>query len=163
MLFALASAPAAVRAQGGQVATGVLRDTTCSYRDCALGIAPTWNGLAVVRGSGGPRVANLHFFLPHDVSTALRGDPFALGADSAAATARRAVSLRRAGAALTDLGVVLTGVALASGLRAQRMRTQERVVGGVGLAAMLVSVPLQFAADGALSRAVWWHNMRYVH
>ena len=71
--------------------------------------------------------------------------------------------LRRAGAALTDLGVVATGVALVSGLRAQRIRTEERVVGGVGLAAMLVSVPLQFAADGALSRAVWWHNMRYVH
>jgi len=26
-----------------------------------------------------------------------------------------------------------------------------------------VSVPLQFAADGALSRAVWWHNLRYTH
>jgi len=40
---------------------------------------------------------------------------------------------------------------------------KERVVGGVGFAAILVSVPLQFAADGALSRAVWWHNMRYTH
>src|SRR5215212_6141836 len=28
---------------------------TCSYRDCALGIVPTWNGLAVVRGAAGPR------------------------------------------------------------------------------------------------------------
>jgi len=43
------------------------------------------------------------------------------------------------------------------------VRTEERVVGGVGVAALLVSVPLQFAADGALSRAVWWHNMRYAH
>jgi hypothetical protein len=36
------------------------------------------------------------------------------------------------------------------------------VIGGAGLTALLVSVPIQFAADGALSRAVWWHNVRYV-
>lgn len=137
------------------------RDSVCSYRDCALGIAPTWNGLAVVRGAGGPRVANLHFFWPADISPALRGDPFARGADSAAASARRAISLRRAGAALTDIGVVATGVALVTGLRARRMQTAQRALGGVGVTALLVSVPLQFAADGALSRAVWWHNLRY--
>jgi hypothetical protein len=161
MLLVLASVPAVVRAQGGALPIGLSRDSTCAYGDCALGIAPTWNGLAVVRGTGGPRVANLHFFWPHDVSTALRGDPSAIGADSAATSARRAIALRRAGAALTDLGVIATGVALVSGLRARRAGTGERVVGGVGLASILVSVPLQFAADGALSRAVWWHNMRY--
>jgi hypothetical protein len=26
---------------------------------------------------------------------------------------------------------------------------------------LMLSIPLQFAADGALSRAVWWHNRRY--
>jgi hypothetical protein len=29
------------------------------------------------------------------------------------------------------------------------------------LGALFISVPLQFAADGALSKAVWWHNVRY--
>jgi len=162
MLLLLAGAASPARAQD-RASAAVPRDSVCSYRDCALGIAPAWNGLAVVRGTGGPRVANLHFFWPADISTALRGDPSARGADSAAASVRRAITLRRAGAALTDLGVVATGVAVVSGLRARHLRTQERVVGGVGFAAILVSVPLQFAADGALSRAVWWHNMRYTH
>ena len=148
---------------GAQESAGVApaRDSACSYGQCALGIAPTWNGLAVVRGEGGPRVANLHFFFPADISPALRGDPFARGADSAAASAHRAIALRRAGAALTDIGIVATGVALVSGLRAHRVGTAQRATGGVGLTALLVSVPLQFAADGALSRAVWWHNLRY--
>lgn len=153
---------AATTARGQERATAApARDSGCSYRECALGIAPRWNGLAVVRGEGGPRVANLHFFWPGDISPALRGDPFARGADSAVASARRAIALRRAGAALTDIGVVATGVALASGLRAHRAGPAQRAAGGVGIAALLVSVPLQFAADGALSRAVWWHNLRY--
>jgi hypothetical protein len=158
MLLVLATATA--RAQE-RAAVQPPRDSACSYRECALGIAPRWNGLAVVRGAGGPRLANLHFFWPTDISPALRGDPFARGADSAAASARRAIALRRGGAALTDVGVIATGVALVSGLRARRMRTAQRAVGGVGVAALLVSVPLQLAADGALSRAVWWHNLRY--
>ena len=161
MLVLLAAAPSVLRAQGVAPSIAVSRDSACRYRDCALGIAPTWNGLAVVRGDGGPRVANLHFFWPRDVSSALRGDPWASGADSAAASARRAMSLRRAGAVLTDLGVVATGFAIVKGVRAGRAGTGERVVGGAGFAAILVSVPLQFAADGALSRAVWWHNLRY--
>ena len=35
------------------------------------------------------------------------------------------------------------------------------LVAAAGLAALTISVPFQFAADGALSRAVWWHNLRY--
>jgi hypothetical protein len=158
MLLVLAATRA--RAQGSAPVSPP-RDSACSYRECALGIAPSWNGLAVVRGAGGPHVANLHFFWPTDISPALRGDPFARGADSAAASARRAIALRRAGAALTDVGIVATGVALVSGLRARRLQTAQRAAGGVGVTALLVSVPLQFAADGALSRAVWWHNLRY--
>jgi len=160
MLLGLVFVAAPARAQDS-AAVAPPRDSACSYRECALGIAPTWNGLVVVRGTGGPRVANLHFFWPRDVSAALRGDPQAIGADSAAVGARRAIVLRRAGAALTDLGVLATGVALASGVRAGRLRSEERVVGGAGIAAFLVSLPLQFAADRALSRAVWWHNVRY--
>ena len=152
---------ASARSQNGGAATGSAADSACSYHECALGIVPTWDGLAVVRGSSGPRVANLHFFWPRDVSVALRGDPLAIGADSAATGARRAISLRRVGAAFTDLGVLASGAALVSGMRAGRLRTEERVVGGAGVAAFLVSLPLQFAADRALSHAVWWHNVRY--
>jgi hypothetical protein len=126
-----------------------------------LSIAPAWNGLLVVRGSDAVRVANLNFFLPRDIAPALRGDSAALGADSAQAHAARAVRLRRTAAVLTDLGAVAVVVALARAASAGRVETHDRVVGGAGLAALLVSVPLQFAADGALSRAVWWHNLRY--
>jgi len=134
----------------------------CSYEDCALGIAPAWNGLLVVRGSAGRRVANLNFFLPRDIAPVLRGDdPSTFGADSAHAQARRAVALRRIGAGLTDLGALATVVAVARAASMGRVSRTEQVVGGAGLAALLVSVPLQFAADGALSRAVWWHNARY--
>jgi hypothetical protein len=161
MIPAILLALAAMTARAQESAPVAPRDSACSYRECALGIAPRWNGLAVVRGAGGPRLANLHFFWPTDISPALRGDPFARGADSAAASARRAIALRRAGAALTDVGVIATGVTLVSGLHARRMQTAQRAVGGVGVTALLLSVPLQFAADGALSRAIWWHNLRY--
>lgn len=134
----------------------------CSYRECALSIAPVWNGLTVVRGADGRRVANLDFFLPRDIAPALRGDaPGAAGADSAFAHAERAVALRRVASVLTDVGGVATIVAVVRAASAGRARRPDQVVGGAGLAALLVSVPLQFAADGALSRAVWWHNLRY--
>ena len=137
-------------------------DAQCSYRECALSIAPVWNGLTVVRGADGRRVANLDFFLPRDVAPALRGDaPGAVGADSAFAHAERAVALRRVGAVLTDMGGVAMVIAIVRAASAGRASRSDQVVGGTGLAALLVSVPLQFAADGALSRAVWWHNLRY--
>lgn len=69
-------------------------DSACTYRECALAIVPSWDGLAVVRGHAGPRVANLHFFLPRDITPALRGDATRPGADSAAAEAGRAVGPR---------------------------------------------------------------------
>jgi hypothetical protein len=94
----------AAGAQGG----GVRATDACAYRACALGIAPTWNGLMVVSGSDEAPVANLNFFLPRDIAPVLRGDAAAVGADSAQAHAARAVRLRRTAAVLTDLG----GVAL---------------------------------------------------
>jgi len=115
-----------------------------------------------VRGSAQRRLANLNFFLPRDVAPVLRGDPGADGADSALAHAQRAVALRRAGAVLTDVGAVAVLVALTRAAARGRASTSDRVIGGAGLTALLVSVPIQFAADGALSRAVWWHNVRYV-
>lgn len=134
---------------------------SCRYRECGLYIAPAWNGLLVVRGSDAARVANLNFFLPRDIAPVLRGEPSVAGADSALASAHRAVALRRAGAVLTDVGAVAVAVAVVRMASAGRASTNDKVVGGAGLAALLVSVPIQFAADGALSRAVWWHNLRY--
>ena len=116
----------------------------------------------MTRGIGGPRIANLSFFWPHDVSSALRGvEPSIAGADSAAAQAKRAVQLRRAGAALTDAGIVLGAIAAVRVLRAERLRRADGAILGAGAAALGLSVPFQFAADGALSRAVWWHNVRF--
>jgi hypothetical protein len=139
-------------------------DSGCTYTTCGLSIAPTWDGLAVRRGIRGPRVANLHFFWPRDVSLELRGrDTSAVGADSAAAYARRAVALRQAGAGFTDIGALTIGVAVIRALAAGRSSTRDQVVAAAGLGALAISVPIHFAADGELSRAVWWHNLRFAH
>ncbi len=136
--------------------------TVCDYRACALSIAPRWNGLAVVLGTSGRTVANLNFFWPRDVSTGLRGQSIDVtGADSAVAEAHRALRLRRIGAALTDGGAVLGAVALVQALDAGQLRRRDGILAAAGAASLGLSIPFQFAADGALSRAVWWHNVRY--
>lgn len=160
MLLVTIARTASAQVAGPQRPAGDV--AACSYRECALSIAPVWNGLTVVRGVDGRRVTNLDFFLPRDIAPALRGDASgALGADSAFAHAERAVALRRVGAVLTDMGGVAMLVAIVRAASAGRASRSDQVVGGAGLTALLVSVPLQFAADGALSRAVWWHNLRY--
>ena len=167
-LFAVAIAflvPAPVRAQhaGGEHRPEGGVDSACSYAACALTIIPRWNGLAVIRGTHGPRVANLNFFWPHSVAWALRDGASDSAADSATARAERALGLRRAGAALTDAGLIATAIVGAHAASRGRMAREDRIVAGAGLAALVISVPLQFAADGELSRAVWWHNLRFLH
>ena len=134
----------------------------CTYRLCALTIVPTWNGLRVVRGSSSATVANLNFFFPRDISHALQGDRrLSVGSDSVSTAAHRAVRLRRIGAVFTDLGVV--GIAVA-GVRAVSVGPNKRINGiiaGTGFALLGIAVPFQFAADGALSKAIWWYNWRY--
>ena len=138
------------------------RDTACSYQRCALTIVPSWNGLAVTRGVTGDRVALLHFFLPRNVSRDIAGpDSAAPGAERARAEGYRAVQLRRTAAGFSDGGALLLAAASVGALKAGRMRRQDAVLAGIGGAAFAVSVPLQFAADGALSRAVWWYNRRF--
>lgn len=138
------------------------RDTACTYRTCALSITPTWNGLLVVRGTRAERMANLNFFWPGDVTRVLSGTDLSVaGADSASDQARRAVQLRQAGAIFTDLGALALGLAAADVLINGRLDRGGGFLVGGGLALIGVSVPLQFAADGALSRAVWWHNVRF--
>ena len=127
----------------------------CPYAQCALGISPSWNGLDVVRGERGERVATLGFFIPGDISGEFSGQ------DSATAYAIRAMQVRRAGAVLTDAGIAVLGlvavrqVASGDGIGAHR----NMALAGAG--ALAVSVPLQFAADGLLSRAVWWYDRRF--
>jgi hypothetical protein len=146
----------------GQVVTVVDTVARCDYRLCALAIAPKWNGLAVVRGGSGRAVANLNFFLPRDIARQLDSfDRRTIGSDSAATYVQRAVRLRRAGAFFTDLGLLSVAAAGTRALISQSNKRTNAFVAAAGFGALTISVPLQFAADGALSRAVWWHNLRY--
>lgn len=160
----LAALPVAAQALHAQAPAAVTHDTACSYERCALGIVPAWNGLAVVRGVDERQVTVLHFFIPRDVSQAIAGtDSSVVGATRARAEGYHAFQLRRAAAGFTDGGALLVAVAGISALRAGHMRRQDAVIAGAGAAALAISVPLQFAADGALSRAVWWYNRRFAH
>ena len=132
----------------------------CTYQTCALAIAPTWNGLSVVRGENRARVANLHFFLPRNIDSAFGGPPVA-GADSTQAWAATAVQRRRVAAAFTDAGGALMIVAAVVGTRDTGARRSMTVAGLGGAALFGISVPIQFAADDALARAVWWFNRRF--
>ena len=139
------------------IATGAQQRTpaNCTYQTCALGLAPVWDGLAVVRGDSERRVATLGFFLPGDVSSVFADDPDALDA------ARDAVQIRQIGAVLTDGGLVLAATGLA---RALFRRDWDKLSTGLtvaGAASLGASIPFQFAADGALSRAVWLYNRRF--
>lgn len=163
-LLSLVPLARSARAQRVQAA-GVHLPTTaaCDYQNCALTIAPRWNGLAVVAGTSGRTVANLQFLVPHDITSALaagRGGA-TIGADSVAVYAHRAVQLRRAGAALTDAGILLGGAAAIYAIRNDGNARRTTALAAGGGALLSLSIPLQFAADGALSRAVWWHNLRY--
>jgi hypothetical protein len=127
----------------------------CTYQTCALGLAPVWDGLAVVRGDSEKRVATLGFFLPGDVSSVFEDDPEALDA------ARDAVSIRQIGAVLTDGGLVMAATGIARYLFRRDWDKLSTALTAAGVASLGVSVPFQFAADGQLSRAVWLYNRRF--
>lgn len=140
---------------GAQPARAVPSDSACTYEQCALSIAPVWNGLALVRGAAGERVANLGFFWARPLSRAFPG------ADSAAWYGARAVHVRRTAAVLTDVGALLVVYALGRRVGSETFSNDAQVALAAGAVAVTVSVPLHFVADGHLSRAVWWHNRRY--
>ena len=161
-LFTLTARQAAAQSAPGLRDSSVAPSAACAYQTCALVIAPTWSGLAVVRGAGGPPITNLYFLWPRSIDAALVGaDAGVLGADSMLVSAHQAVRLRRVGAALTAAGFVLAGGSAIAATRSDSRGRWDRRVAGLAGVALVVSVPFHFAADGALSRAVWWHNQRY--
>lgn len=128
------------------------QDSSCSYLACGLRIAPVWNGLDVVRGAEGQRVSGLGFFWAKDVRPALAVN------DSSAAYAARAVRVRRVAAVLTDAGALALAYAAGRQLHNGAFTSGDKGAAVAGATAFAVSVPLQFAADGLLSRSLWWFN-----
>ena len=147
-VFALSLAAAPAVAQGRA-------PVNCTYQECAVGLSPVWNGIDITRGDSQRTVASLGFFFPQDVTHAFKDDP------EAADVARDAFRIRQAAAIMTDAGLVLTATGVARALFQRdfdKLSTALTVVGGVSF---IGGVPLQFAADGALSRAVWLYNRRF--
>jgi hypothetical protein len=147
-VLALALIPLAANSQ-------VRSEPNCTYQTCALGLAPVWDGLAVVRGESERRVGTLGFFVPGDMSGIFKDDADALDA------AREAVRIRRIGAVLTDAGIVLAATGLARALFQREFDKLSGALAVAGAASLGASIPVQFAADGYLSRAVWLYNRRY--
>ena len=148
-LAILSSAPAGAQARPARA------DPNCTYQTCALGVAPVWNGLEVTRGDSQRRVGMLGFFVPEDISSVFADDP------EAADVARDAFRVRQIGAVLTDAGIVIAATGIARALfhwEWDSWATGLTLAGGASLAA---GIPFQFAADGALSRAVWLYNRRF--
>jgi hypothetical protein len=153
-LLLLAGSPALAQTAPTRLTPGLPPADACTYAHCALSIAPAWNALDVVNGATGVRVASLGFFWPRRVDASFAGN------DSATFYASRAFQVRRTAAVFTDVGAVLLGYAAVRQLRGG-LHGNDRVIGAIGAGAFAVGVPLQFSADGLLSRAVWWHNGRY--
>jgi hypothetical protein len=149
LLAAVQAIPAAAQR------TATRADPNCTYQTCALGLTPVWNGLEVTRGESERRVATLGFFIPEDISHVFADDAEARDA------ARDAFRIRQIGATLTDAGIILGATGVARALFRwdwDGLSTGLTVAGGASLAA---GIPFQFAADGALSRAVWLFNRRF--
>jgi hypothetical protein len=128
----------------------------CTYESCALGLAPVWNGLAITRGISQRQIGNLGFFWPEDIRPIFAGDEPALEA------ATEAMQMRTVAAVLTDAGLILLGTGLARAGFRRGFDGFSTVLTSVGAGSLAISVPFHFAADGILSRAVWWHNRRFV-
>lgn len=128
----------------------------CDYATCALRIAPRLSGLDIVRGDIGARAGSLGFLWPSaSLTRAFDGDV------EAQRVARASVRRRRMAAALTDAGALILAAALVRTVTVPSDRTPSAVLGAVGAATLAVSIPVQFAADEQLSRAVHAFNRRF--
>jgi hypothetical protein len=130
-------------------------EAACTYESCALSLAPVWNGLAITRGISQRQVANLGYFRPTDIRPVFADNAAALEA------ADEALQTRTVAAVLTDAGLVLLGTGLARAAFQREFDGFARVLMYSGTASVAISIPLHFAADGMLNRAIWWHNRRY--
>ena len=155
-LVLLAALSSGTQGQAETQSALVPADTSCTYRRCALAVVPAWNGLDLVRGDNEEFVARLGFLWTGDVSIVFAGTPRAFE------YAQRAVSVRRTAALFTDIGAGLLIGALVGGLADPDHTDTYQGLAIAGAVTFGIGVPLQFAADGHLSRAVWWHNAKFV-
>ena len=130
-------------------------EANCTYESCALGLAPAWNGLAITRGISQRQIGVLGFFWPGDIRPIFADNAAALEAADEALRTRTVASI------LTDAGLLVLGTGLARAAFQREFDGFSKVLTITGAASVGISVPLHFAADGMLSRAVWWHNRRY--
>lgn len=149
LICALAGAPTVAHAQRAEPAR---LPSACDYRACAYNIIAALHGLRVTRGADETPVATLGFLWTRDISDAFEGE--------GQAAAKAAVRTRRWGALFTDLGLALLVTGAASAATQDLDETSTALMLG-GAASLGLSVPIQFAADKHLARAVWQHNARY--
>ncbi|HWH52030.1 MAG TPA: hypothetical protein VN651_10855 [Gemmatimonadaceae bacterium] len=133
-----------MRAAAGQAASA-----PCDYAHCSLDIVPRLTGLAVARGASEERIATLPFLWPARPAHIFADDSIAWR-HAAAASRRRALA-----ALFTDVG----GLLAIGG--PTHLHGAGRAMTGAGAALVAVSMPIQFAADAELSRAVWSYNRRF--
>jgi hypothetical protein len=129
--------------------------SSCPYEQCALSIVPAWNGLAVARGAQEERLATLGFVWAGSLRHVFDGDA------DAVRMGERAVRTRHLAAALTDVGALLLAAGAIRAADDRRTDAASTALLGAGGVLFVASVPLQFKADGQLSRAVWLFNRRF--
>jgi len=128
----------------------------CVYATCALGISPRLTALDVVRGDAQARVGSLSFLWPRaTLVRAFDGDVLA------AALARHSVRTRRTAATLTGVGIALVTAGAARAALLHRDAQWSAGLAAAGVGAIGISIPVQFAADAQLSRAVFEFNRRF--
>ncbi len=140
----------------GHLASAQGVDSTCTYARCALNIIPRLSGLAVVRGAGETRVGLLPFLWSHDIALVFARDA------EARSFATRAIRRRRTAAAMTDIGAFVAAAGAIGVLHDSGRRRAAFGIAFAGGTAMIgASVPVHFAADADLSRAVWRYNSAF--
>lgn len=127
----------------------------CTYESCALGLAPTWDGISITRGISQRPIATLSYFYPGDIRPVFADNAQALEA------AEQSLQTRTIGAVFTDAGLLLLATGLARAGFQREFDGLSKALSITGAAAIGVSFPLHLAADGYLNRAIWWHNRRF--
>ena len=127
----------------------------CTYESCALGLAPSWDGIAITRGISQRPIATLSYFYPGDIRPVFADNAQALEA------AEQSLQTRTIGAIFTDAGLLLLTTGLARAGFQREFDGLSKALAITGAASIGISFPLHLAADGYLNRAIWWHNRRF--